>query len=386
LLYCCQHKPTTETSMTIAIVSALPKSAPPPTTNIAGEAGSAGSEQDFALLLFGQLNAIQPSIGSILGTTSEFARLHLAQPSVSSILGTTSESAAEDSEEWNTNDNAANASLNLLAALAQAPLEQRSDVALPEKTPSTGLTGTSQELPTNESPADEIISMAGRTIRDQETSQAMPIPANEPTAKFAALPNAVRPDTALPDTAPYEQSTSVREPTGLSAMAAVTPGAPARAGDASPTTPTIPLSTPLHDRGWNDDFAQKVSWIAGQRYQSAELTLNPPALGNIEISLKFDSDKSNAVATFVSSNAEVRETIETALPRLREMLAGVGIELGQAHVSAESFRQTAGNGRNPSQGAPRSEDDMAILASDPQADRIAAPTVDRGRGLVDMFV
>jgi flagellar hook-length control protein FliK len=166
-------------------------------------------------------------------------------------------------------------------------------------------------------------------------------------------------------------------------MTAVTPGAPARADDASPA---IPVSTPLHDRGWNDDFAQKVSWIAGQRHQSAELTLNPPALGNIEISLKFDSDKSSATATFVSGNAEVRETIETALPRLREMLAGAGIELGQAHVSAESFRQAAGNGRNPGQGAPRSEDDMAILAPDLQADRIAAPAVDRGRGLVDMFV
>ena len=366
--------------MTIAIVSALPKSSPPPVANIVEGSDGAGPAQDFAFLLFEQLSATPPGVGLIPGTASE--------------------SAAGDSESWSTEDDAASDPLDLLVVLTQAPLERRSEAVWPEETPSAGLTGASQELLADET-TDEPILTSWRMAQDRDISPAKPASANEPAAKFAVpldavspdavslgavspgavSPGAVSPDAVLPDVASGEWIAPVREPV---AMAAVTPGMSARASDASPAV--VSVSTPLHDRGWSDDFARKVSWIAGQRHQFAELTLNPPALGNIEISLQFDSDKSSAVATFVSGNAEVRETIETALPRLREMLAGVGIELGQAQVSAESFRQAPGNERNPGHTASRSGDDMAILASDPQAERTAAPAVDGGRGLVDMFV
>jgi flagellar hook-length control protein FliK len=142
----------------------------------------------------------------------------------------------------------------------------------------------------------------------------------------------------------------------------------------------------LHSGGWSGDFAQTVTWVATRRYQSAELTLNPPALGNIEISLKLDSDRSTASAVFVSSNAEVREAIETALPKLREMLAGAGIELGQTNVSAESFRQGAYNEQGAKEGASSSRNDLAILEPDPQAARAATPLAGTGQSLVDMFV
>jgi flagellar hook-length control protein FliK len=145
------------------------------------------------------------------------------------------------------------------------------------------------------------------------------------------------------------------------------------------------VATPLYDRAWGDDFAQKVTWLATRHGQSAELTLNPPDMGSIEISLRIDSDKSAATATFVSLNAEVRESIETALPRLREMLAGVGIALGQTQVSAESFRQAPGDGRNPGEGASPAQNELSILAADQQV-RTGAPNVGAGRGLVDTFV
>jgi flagellar hook-length control protein FliK len=145
------------------------------------------------------------------------------------------------------------------------------------------------------------------------------------------------------------------------------------------------VATPLYDHAWSDDFAQKVSWLATHGKQSAELTLNPPALGNIEISLRIDSDKSAATATFVSLDANVRETSETALPRLREMLAGVGITLGQAQVSAESFRQASGNGQNPGEGASPAPNELSILAADQEAPT-GASIAGAGRGLVDMFV
>jgi flagellar hook-length control protein FliK len=106
-------------------------------------------------------------------------------------------------------------------------------------------------------------------------------------------------------------------------------------------------------------------------------------MGPIEISLNLD--KGNASASFVSANAEVRDAIETALPRLREMFASAGIELGQANVSAESFRQQSGNG-DGQRSSSRWVADNAILGAD-SAGLLSARTfsVKHGNGLVDIF-
>jgi flagellar hook-length control protein FliK len=96
-------------------------------------------------------------------------------------------------------------------------------------------------------------------------------------------------------------------------------------------------------------------------------------------------DKSNATASFVSANAEVRDAIETALPRLREMFASAGIELGQTNVSSQSFQQQAGNGEGKS-GTPQRTNDNAILVTN--SDRsmpIRAFASQHGNGLVNTF-
>ena len=106
-------------------------------------------------------------------------------------------------------------------------------------------------------------------------------------------------------------------------------------------------------------------------------------MGPIEIALNID--KGNATASFVSANADVRESIEMALPRLREMFAGIGLELGQANVSEEFFRQAADNAS--AQAATRWTGDQAILVT--QAGMQGATGglfVQRsGSGLVDIF-
>lgn len=154
---------------------------------------------------------------------------------------------------------------------------------------------------------------------------------------------------------------------------------PASAPSRTEATPHV--ATPLQDREWAGEFGQKVVWMASNDRQLAQLTLNPPQLGPIEISLNISNDQ--ATAAFVSPHAEVREAIENALPRLREMLAGAGIELGQAHVGAESFQQQA-DGR---QATPRG--DRAGTPGIETESRLASESVRTanrsGSGLVDTF-
>jgi len=146
---------------------------------------------------------------------------------------------------------------------------------------------------------------------------------------------------------------------------------------------SLPLSTPIRDQSWPVDFAQKIVWLATSDKQAAQITLNPPHMGPIEISLNLD--KGNASASFVSANAEVRDAIETALPRLREMFASAGIELGQTNVSAESFRQQHGNG-DGQRSSSRWVADNAILGAD-SAGLLSARafSAQHGNGLVDIF-
>lgn len=146
---------------------------------------------------------------------------------------------------------------------------------------------------------------------------------------------------------------------------------------------TLSVSTPIRDQNWAGDFAQKIVWLASSDKQTAQLTLNPPYMGPIEISLNID--KGSATASFVSASAEVRDAIETALPRLREMFANAGIALGQTNVSAQSFQQHASNGE-ANRSSSQWMTDNAILVEN-SAGSLSTRTfyAQQGNGLVDIF-
>jgi flagellar hook-length control protein FliK len=149
----------------------------------------------------------------------------------------------------------------------------------------------------------------------------------------------------------------------------------------------LQIDTPLKSQTWPSELGQKIVWLTAQEKQSAQITLNPPQLGPIEITLNVKNDQ--ATAMFMSANADVRAAIEAAMPRLREMLEGVGVELGQTNVSAESFRQSANDTaqerdrRGDDQGSRGGLVDQGISAA------LTGAAVERGgvrgRGLVDTF-
>lgn len=97
------------------------------------------------------------------------------------------------------------------------------------------------------------------------------------------------------------------------------------------------INTPVANHAWADDFSQKIVWVTSQHGQSAELRLNPPQLGPLEVLIKVSGDQATAI--FTSSHAVVRDAIEQAMPKLREMLADNGIMLGNATVSDQSPRE-----------------------------------------------
>jgi len=170
------------------------------------------------------------------------------------------------------------------------------------------------------------------------------------------------------------------QPAGLSASALQN----AQANNAAKQAEgNLAVRTPLHTPGWSQDLGGQVVWMARHDQQSAVLNINPPQLGPVNISLNINGDQ--ASATFASPHAEVRQAIEDALPRLREMLSGAGINLGQANVGSQLAGQS-NNGQPQSFASPRSEPDNAILReTSGQIAITSTGTLSGGRGAVDLF-
>lgn len=159
---------------------------------------------------------------------------------------------------------------------------------------------------------------------------------------------------------------------GVLQPAAATPG----------TSASAQIAAPLNSAVWPDEFAQQVSWVGNQQNQSAELLLNPPDLGPIRVVLNVSDNQ--ATALFSSPHPAVRDAIENALPKLREVMADNGIMLGNATVSDQAPRD-GGGFMQPRPGSRM--DDAQSGNPSIEAAAITAPVTATRRhiGMVDTF-
>lgn len=146
------------------------------------------------------------------------------------------------------------------------------------------------------------------------------------------------------------------------------------------------ISPPLNSSAWDKAVGQKVIWMVGASMQSAELTLNPPDLGPLQIVLNVTNDQANA--TFISAHPDVREALEASLPKLRQMMDDAGVQLSGFSVNAEAsnqgqqgreFRQT-----NPSTSIARNGGSESVISNQPISDVKTTKIISR-IGAVDTF-
>jgi flagellar hook-length control protein FliK len=131
---------------------------------------------------------------------------------------------------------------------------------------------------------------------------------------------------------------------------------------------------------WGTGLARQVTLMVKDGEHTAQLRLDPPDLGPLEVRLSMaHNDDGVAHAQFVSPHAAVRDALEAALPQLRAALADNGITLGQASVGEgfvrDDARQTQQSFGESGRGARGNESAGA---------NAAARTIVR-HGLVDTF-
>ena len=136
--------------------------------------------------------------------------------------------------------------------------------------------------------------------------------------------------------------------------------------------------------GWDNALGQKVLWMVSNQQQVAELNLDPPDLGPLQVILSITNDQ--ASATFVSPHADVRQALEAALPRLKEMMAESGISLGNTTVSAETSQQQGGFERQYRPGTHQHRAGDAMDAPNVKSADVGMSYTNTGRSrLVDTF-
>jgi len=144
----------------------------------------------------------------------------------------------------------------------------------------------------------------------------------------------------------------------------------------------VTINTPVSHEKWGDEFNQKITWLSNQKEQTAELHLNPPQLGPMDVVLKVSGDQ--ATAFFTSPHAAVREAVEQAMPRLREMMAESGIMLGNATVSDQAPRNRQDSNDNKSSGARSGIGGISDSISTGNLTTRVSPMT-RHNGIVDTF-
>ena len=134
-------------------------------------------------------------------------------------------------------------------------------------------------------------------------------------------------------------------------------------------------------------MGERLVWMVKGDQQTAELKLSPPNLGPLEVKLTLNHDQ--ASVSFVSHHAAVRDALEAAIPRLREMLAQESVTLSNVDVGAgqREFAQGGAQSQGNGDGSPGWQGGSSL---DPDGDvdlpGNAMGLLDaRGLGLIDLF-
>lgn len=142
-----------------------------------------------------------------------------------------------------------------------------------------------------------------------------------------------------------DAASRARDPVEVTASARPTDGAALHAsssadGSRAAETVTRTISVPVHHPRWAEAVSSQIRWFAEQGVQGATLRLTPEHLGPVEVRLSLAENQ--VTVNFTAASAETRTALEQSLPRLREMLAGAGLSLGEAQVQ-QQMRQGSQN-------------------------------------------
>ena len=193
-------------------------------------------------------------------------------------------------------------------------------------------------------------------------------------AASAQAPNTEGPLPATPHAGPEAAAGSF-----AAALAQALPAAPVVSDSA---TTTARLQSPVPSSAFAPELGARVSLLAVDGVQQAELQLNPADMGPVSVQIVVDGGQ--AQVSFHAAHAETRQALEQSLPDLAAALQGQGLTLSGGGVFQQAPRDAdQGGSADAGSGSDRSSRRGAERAGGPS--RAAAAPARRSVGLLDTF-
>lgn len=157
------------------------------------------------------------------------------------------------------------------------------------------------------------------------------------------------------------------------------------AAQANPVYQTA-VHTEVGKPGWSEGVVDKVMWMSAQNASKAEIALDPPELGPLQVRISTQGDQTSI--TFNSAHGAVREALDQSLPRLREMMENQGFSQVNVDVSGEEqqYHAQGEEGEPGEAGMQGSADTASADGSESNGVASASAVASRPLGLVDQYV
>ena len=111
-----------------------------------------------------------------------------------------------------------------------------------------------------------------------------------------------------------------------------------------------------------EQVAEKVQMMMSKNLKNIDIRLDPPELGRLQIRMQVTGEGTSV--HFTVSNPQARDAIEHTMPRLREMLAQQGVQLGESSVQQQASGQQRGQYSDKAQGSELGQGSNATLTGD----------------------
>lgn len=132
------------------------------------------------------------------------------------------------------------------------------------------------------------------------------------------------------------------------------------------------------DDGFDQAVGARLGWLADQKIGHAHIRLSPDDMGPVDVRLQLNGDKVHA--SFSSPHVDVRQALESSLPRLRELLGEQGFQLAHADVG-----QQAPGGDGNASGRPGGGGLPGDGEPTPGDGSVSSAQLIRQRGLLDAY-
>jgi flagellar hook-length control protein FliK len=101
------------------------------------------------------------------------------------------------------------------------------------------------------------------------------------------------------------------------------------------TAQNLRVDVPMRSAEWAQALGERITWLVDQNLSTAQIRLNPPQLGPIEVHIALAGDSTQVS---VSAHSVItRDALEAAAPRLREALSAHGLGNVSVDISQHSF-------------------------------------------------